>query len=450
MRRLFKLLFENKNQAWTFYAQLTKLLSGFVFVAVLARSLPSSLLALWYVFASVLGLVGLLEMGLGQVIGRHVAYLNTDLSLGKVRGTDVASLAEIGEKVYWILFLLICLAALPVLLYKVNSYSTGLMFALLFYVVGSAFSVVSGYYSAFINGVGEMWKTQRASILSAVLNISVVLSMLFFPATLIIPCIALFLSQTVLIVLLRVAYKRLAIFGRELSDTNNDRLATMFSKKTKIKAIIKDSGFMAIGFLSYQILTNGYFLVVSSHVPTTTLASFGLSLQFVVVVTTFSMIWSQSKFFEMAGVSELDDSSKLRLLFYGCLIRVGLVSLFGLIAVFFIAPILLLLLNSQTKLLENHELMAFLSAYWFEFVISQFGVLLLARGKMHIASISLAASSIIYGGAYLMFSLGYPLIDVIIARVCLFTIAYGAPVLWVSRTLLYPSPRLPLVSEYSA
>lgn len=436
IRKFFSRVFENDNQIWTFYAQLTKLLSGIVFVSVLARSLPSELLALWYIFASVLGLTSLLEMGLSQVIGRHVAYIKADIDMGKVASSDFLHLSGIGERAYAVLWLSVIVISTPIAAEKIDSSTKYLFVSLLLYVVGSAFSIVSGYYAAYINGVGEMWRSQKIMVLSTITSVATLSLFAVFPSSLLIPSAAVFLSQLLMVLMLKRAYSRLDVFHMK-TPIGLQRL----DPRKSIIGILKDLALMAISILSYQILTNAFFLLISSNVSRKEFASYGLTNQFIVVIITFSTVWSQSKFFDMAVAYRENDIFLLRKTFYNSLIRTVGISFIGILAIFTIAPYFLIILKSKTELLNSSTLMVLLITAWLEFFISQFGVLLIATGKMYIAYISLAASVLIYGGALLMFTSGYSLTEVIGLRAIIFIFSYGLPAFFFSRKTLYSSEK---------
>lgn len=229
LRRGFAKLFQNRNQSWTFYAQMARLLSGFAFVGLLARTLPSELLGTWYIFVSLFGVASLVEMCLGQVIGRHAAYLKVDYELGHISSADFLKFTKVGERFYFFLASAIGLIAVPIGLWWFGhihaewNLSATLIVAWLVYVCGGMLTILGAYYSALVNGAGQMWLTQRAAIFAAGMNVTVLLSLLVLPAMLLIPAAAMFLSQLLVVVLVRKSLFKLDVTRAAIS-TNETAL----------------------------------------------------------------------------------------------------------------------------------------------------------------------------------------------------------------------------------
>jgi O-antigen/teichoic acid export membrane protein len=437
LKRAFGKLFQNRNQTWTFYAQMARLLSGFAFIGLLARILPSELLGTWYIFVSLFGVASLVEMGLGQVIGRHAAYLKADFDLGRISSTDFLKFAKVGERFYLFLISAIGLIAVPIGLwwlgYKRAEWNlpATLTVAWLVYVCGGMLTILGTYYAALVNGAGQMWKTQRAAIFAAGMSMTVLLSLLVLPGVLLIPAIAMLLSQLLLVVLLRKAFFKLDITKVALSSSETALLDTTEA----IHSIAKDAAKMLLIMASYQLLTNGFMLVLSKYISHQELGSYGLTMQLTSVVMSLSMIWSQSNFFEMAATRQSGNTSALRKIFFSGLIRALGIALFGMFCIYFLATPLLELIDSKTGLLRPLLLMVVLGSVGLEFVLTQFSQLLISRGDMRVAYLSLLAALTISGSTILLLSGGYSLITVFITRIVMFSCFIGIPVLIISRKL---------------
>src|SRR5690606_17932517 len=61
--------------AWSFLGTALRVGSGILLLPLLLRSLPKEQLGLWYVFISLGGLIGLLDMGFAPTASRAIAYL---------------------------------------------------------------------------------------------------------------------------------------------------------------------------------------------------------------------------------------------------------------------------------------------------------------------------------------------------------------------------------------
>lgn len=430
-------LFRNRNQTWTFYAQLVRILSGIAFIGLMTRALSSDLLGTWYIFVSLFGVASLLEMGLGQVIGRHAAYMKSDYDLGKISSDDFFKFAKVGEQFYLALTLAIGLVAATAGLWWIGNahaelrLSPTLIAAWLAYVGGGMLAICGAYYAALVNGVGEMWQAQRITIFAAGLNIAVLLTFFIFPAILLIPAAAILVSQLLAVILLRRT-----LFDLAISKTCYNRDApTQIDSRRLVCGIAKDSARMVLIMAYYQLLTNGFMLILSKYLGPQQIASYGIAMQFVGVVMSISMVWSHSNFFEMAATRQSGDLSALRKIFFDGTIRSLTVSSIGMIGIYFIGPIILSILGSKTDLPGWDLLKVMLFTIWVEFGLTLFSQMLIARGDMRVAYFSLSAAALICLATLYLLSNGYSLVEVFALRLVLYVVFIGFPVLFMSQKI---------------
>ncbi len=450
LKKAFNTLFHTKNQAWTFCAQMVRLLSGFAFIALLARNFSSELLGTWYVFVSLFGVASLVELGLGQVIGRHAAYLKADLDLGRISNTDFLKFAKVGEVFYLFLTSTVGLFAFQLgriwlglsdnkqdvsgssLTPLSISNEWSVLTAWLIYVCAGMLTLFGAYYSAILNGVGQMWQTQRAAIFSAGISIMVLMTLLVLPANLLIPATATFLSQLMIVLLLRTKVYRLDIL---LAAKTSNIPATIDIWNT-LRNISFDAAKMLLIMISYQILTNGFVLVLSTFLQQKEVGSYGLTMQLVGIVLSLSMIWSQSNFFEIASTRQGNDTDALRRIFFSGLKRALGVASLGLASILLFADPLLSLMQSKTSVLEAPLIIVVLAAVLVEFGCTQFSQLLIARGDLRVAYLSLLASSSICASTTLLLYNGYSLALAFAMRMLLFSVFIGIPVCLLSFNML--------------
>lgn len=436
--RLLGLIFQNKNQRWTFYAQLVRLFTGFGFVALIAKALSSELLGTWYIFVSLFGVASLVEMGLGQIMGRHAAYLIADYRNGNVPAADFEKLAKVGERIYVSLAVGVSLVAFPIGIFWLDLPDRGghfpmhLIGAWLIYVLGGMLSLLGAYYAALVNGAGQMWKSQRAAIVVSCTSTSVLALSLLWHGYLLVPALALLSSQIVSVTLLRRAVSRLEVMRTARANIAEPTLDV----SATIKSIFGDAGKMLLGMLSYQMLTNGYLLILTKFLPKYMIGSYGLTLQLVSVVISLSMIWSTSNFYDMAAARQSKDRHAIRTIFYSGMARSVTVSALGLTLLFFLAPHALKLVGSKTVLLEPYLLVIVLGCLWVEFCFSQFAQLLIASGDMRPAYASIFIATLVCGSAAVLLYMGSGVNGAILARLVLFLLCYGLPLLLLSRRLL--------------
>jgi O-antigen/teichoic acid export membrane protein len=249
---------------------------------------------------------------------------------------------------------------------------------------------------------------------------------------LLIPAMAMLLSQLLVVVLVRKDLFKLEITRVAVSSNETSTLDTVGT----LRSIAKDASKMGVIMLSYQLLTNGFVLVLSKNLTHQEIGSYGLTMQLISVVMSLSMIWSQSNFFQMAATRQSGDNLALRKIFFNGFSRAMGVASLGILGLFILASPLLEILGSKTLLLQPILLTVVLGAAWIEFSLTQFSQLLIAMGDMRVAYLSLLTAVTICVSTIFLLSGGYSLFVVFIIRIISFCFFIGIPVLIISNKIL--------------
>jgi O-antigen/teichoic acid export membrane protein len=437
-RNAFNTLFVNKNQVWTLYAQLSRLLFGFAFIAILTKTFSSEMLGTWYIFLSMFGVISLIEMGLVQVMGRHAAYLKADYELGRKSASDFLNFVKMGERLYFILVIVIIAIATPLGIWWLN-YAQGypikvgsLAFAWLIYVVGGGLAILSAYYVALVSGAGKLWLTQKVTIIATLINALALFSLFIIPPTLLVPAISVMLGQLWLVIVVRKI-----LFRLDVVKVNTEKSKfLMRSNKVQLSIIGKDTARMFLIMIYYHLLTNGFFLVLSKYLTLEEIGSYGLTMQLSNIVISLSIVWAKSNFFDMASTHKSSDNIALRKIFFSGFLRSVAVSIMGFIGVVFFAPVLLSFLESKTSLPSTTLMSVILACIWIEFLITQFSQMLIARGDMRVAYYSLFTAVLILSSTIILLNYEYSLKEVFLSRVLFYMLFLGIPVMAMARKAL--------------
>lgn len=429
---IFRQLFKNRNETWTLYAQLSRLAGGVVFLIVLAAKLPPEMLAAWYVFVSIFSLIAIVELGANQTIGRHAAYLLSDLQQGKINVELAKHVAFQLDRTYTRLVIGLATVAVPIgyvwIINVVPSLKGGeTALAWFLYVYGSSLLLKSSLYSALLNGAGEMWKAQRAVVITSVLNCSVIVVAALLPVSLLGPSLALAISQSAGIAILRWHYR--------------DRWSPSFSKQFHetaypyLRDTWRDSKKMLWLLIYYQSLTNIFFMLIVWHVPAETAASYGLTMQIAGIVMTLATIWSQSSFFSLSKLHRQQQAVAARATFKRAIILTITACGIGLLAVGLIGTYALKLINAKNSLLPTVLLSLVLTTIFLEFGQNQFSQFLVASGDLTIYRFMAAAGSIITACVGLLLYLEVPFESAYLLRPCLYALGISLPTYLMFRKL---------------
>jgi len=441
LRAIITNIFQNKNQVWTFYAQLARVFSGIAFIVLMVRMLPADLLGTWYIFLAMFGVVSLAEMGLSQVMGRHAAYLKADYDLKLITSRDFLIFTKMGERFYLVfavfLFLLVVPSGLWWLSIDNEHLPESLVYAWVIYVLGGVFTILSSFYSALVNGCGKMWLTQRATIFSSLVSVMVLLFLFVYPENLVVPAMALLASQLTIIFFVR---KHLYSFDITTPVYFSENV--VIDKAKIVRQIKSDATKMLLIMISFQLLTSGFVLVISKYLTLAEIASYGITMQLVGIIMSFAMIWTRSNFFLMASHHRVQENLNIEKIFYSGLTRGVLTLLLGMSFILLVVPHVLDMISSKTNLPPSALLATILLVIVVEFSLTQYSHLLIAKNNMSVAYFSLFGGVFICSMAVFVLENDGTLTDVFLARLGLFILVIGLPNLIMTNKLFIKTNNL--------
>lgn len=93
----------NKNDVfWSYFAQFINYGSGLMLLPIILHKLPTSHLAIWYIFLAISAAISLLDFGFQSNIMRNVSYVMSGAQ--KLLATGIDSEFKEGKEVNWTLF----------------------------------------------------------------------------------------------------------------------------------------------------------------------------------------------------------------------------------------------------------------------------------------------------------------------------------------------------------
>lgn len=415
-----------------FLNQASRIVSGLVIVALMARILNSETLGVWYIFSAIFGLSSIAEMGLNQVFMRHIAYNAADENNNKLyvfirkyrvlysRLVGLIGLVSYVGGFWWIF-----------IYKKINVADTrflSLSVLWFLYTIGGCLQLYSTFYSAISTGLGEVGKAQRNEVICVFANALLMGLLLYYNFGLAAPVLAFIFSRILLIYLHRLTAR--SLIGTYNTASNNDDLSIS-------RVLFKDTARMGLIMVSFQLLTNGMVIIFSKFKNSSFIASYGLTFQIMSIVIGLTSFWIGASFPQFATCHITRQYNKLRKLFWLAFTKTLVLLTIGFIVVYLFAGQIVHLFGSQTPLLGGAVLAILLLTAWFEVIVGQFAQLLLSQGNFRYVYMSLTGAVIICTGAWSLFSMQHDLNLVLWYRFLAYFVIVSLPILFMSKKYLY-------------
>jgi len=416
----------NKNESWSFLNKTVGLFGNSLILLVISKYLESYDVALWYTFIAIFGVVAVVEFGLMQIISRHIIYILN----GKETHVDidVNDFIKINSRIIFSIVAVISFVALICGYFYLDSLdifnrASENNVSWLLFIVGSTMLLLSNFYAAIAVGFQRLAHVQKNQIFSVLTNLCFVSLLVVVEGAYNVRSItvAFALSQTLLFYLnYRLARDRQADNRSAVTFTPTKLPEPSLNKNlnaTKIKSLIfSDAKKVGLNFISFKILTSGFFILLTLVLSDKELASYGLTTQLITYVGVFSMIFLSSNFPTLSKLFSEKKYMDLKKLYK----NKALVSMF--VYILFISLSIISfsyiqgVLNLKTGILTGELLYLFLLFSCLEFFLNIIGTILLACNELRMMPISFVSSVVMIFLAYIFVSFDFRVADILLLR----------------------------------
>lgn len=428
MQTIFRKIFRDKDDIWVALNLGVRFSSRMITIGLLVHYLSVDEVASWYIFAAMFGLVSLAEAGLGRVTTRQVAerFLNQHDKV--VKKVDFIFLSSI-FKLYTYLLIFICgLGFIVGLWWLKGSVDANnvpfLNIAWAAFVVANGIGLYSALHTAVLSGLGNISISQKNEIVSNLCNLFVFLLTAYFSQTLLAPTLALLVSTSVSFLLNRASLHRLVPKLRYSFVGLNINYS-----KALLTRITPELGKYFFMLLAFHLLTSAFILMLSHYEDAQMVASYGITMQLITLVLTFSNIWLTSSFPKMAALKGYKSVLPLRKLFFSWAFRSVSLVLLGLLSILFIANSGLNIIDSKVSVLPDNILHIVIVSVFIEYTLSTMAQLLISQSILGFSYYSSIGAIVIAIVSFFLFQLGYGLIEVYEFRIALYVTIIGIPIM---------------------
>lgn len=325
---------------WSYIASIFQVGAGLFLLPFILHKLSSETVAIWNVFQIVSSLVVILDFGFRPSFARNVGYIFSGVRMLKVNG-----IAEIEGSTVDYLLLKKTIAAMQ---YFYRMMSSTVLFLLLtfgtayfFYILDkydgdrqdaivawfllcivNCYELYTYYYDALLTGKGYVKQSQKIMVVSRCVYLLVAILLITYGMGL----VAIILSQLISIVLRRVLSYRVFYLSQM-----KERLQGLGADGYKdiLKAISPNAVKVGLTYLGGFCINKSTVLLGTVFLPLEMIASYGVTLQVMDVLTKCGMVVYQAWTPRIVQARALRDMKQLKTLFVQSVATLSVVMLLG-------------------------------------------------------------------------------------------------------------------------
>ncbi|WP_316740791.1 O-unit flippase-like protein [Pedobacter antarcticus] len=295
------ILLSKKDVVWSYIAQFFKIASGILILPIILRMLTTEEIALNYLLASIVAMVGLLDFGFSPQFGRNITYIFSGAQELKREGIQVVSkhqginykllvtMIETARYVYLrIAFLVVLLLATlgTWYIYKVTNGLTSVDNAVLIWgvtILSCFFNFYYAYFDSLLIGRGLIKEAKKAAIFSKLVYIALAISFLYLGLGLLGVAISSLISAFV--------YRTVCYFyfyDNAFLKLIEGIQIDMLKRQELFKTLWHNARKLGLVFLSAYAINNFSIFLAGLYLDSDTIASYGVLMQLTGIITTVS------------------------------------------------------------------------------------------------------------------------------------------------------------------
>ncbi len=313
-----------KDVIWSYVVQFFNVGTGFLILPVVLNKLSTEEIALNYLFATISGLVALLDFGFSPQFGRNITYVFSGAQQLEKKGLSdnisdkinyhlLFCLITVAKKVYMVMSLIAMAFLLTIGTYYVYTVTDGFtvvenaVLVWVVYAISVFFNVYFNYYTSLLTGRGLQMEQKKALMASRILTIVLTYVLIFSGAgllgvsiaNLIAPFIARWMSYHY-------------FYDKELKENLELQVATKDEIKELFAVIWYNAKKLGVNFLGgYGIVRFGLF-IAGVYLPLREVSSYGLMMQLVTIIAGVSTTFFTTLFPKMTSQRVNKDFDALK------------------------------------------------------------------------------------------------------------------------------------------
>ncbi|MBE0676900.1 MAG: hypothetical protein IH591_19750 [Bacteroidales bacterium] len=392
---------------WNYAASFLKIASSVILLPFILRMMPSETVAIWTIFMTVTAFSTLFDFGFNPTFTRNISYVFSGVRTLKSKGLDYIDssdrqidfnlLFNLMRAMRWfysrisiivfIVFATFGTYYVKTLLTSYNGSRNDVYIAWLILIVINTYGTYTLYYESLLIGRGLVKRAKQIVILGQVVYLTLASLLILRGYGL----VAIVSAQAASVIIIR-------LFSYHSFFTNEIRKHLSTAKSSDLKEVIKtiSPNAIKIGFTSFGgfLVQRSSIIIGSLYLSLEQMASYGISLQLVLVISGLSGIYISTYTPQIAQLRVVMDIKAIRNIYLKSQFIIFLTYLAGGFTIIIFAKPVLNLISSQTDILPPLIMSALLLIMFLESNHSVAGQILLSENKVPFFRASLVAGAL--------------------------------------------------------
>ena len=354
---------------WNYVATFFKIASSAILLPLILRFLPSQEVGVWTIFSSISALVFLLDFGFHSSFVRNVTYVFSGIQSLEKEGLNTRNnfsetinyrlLKGILEAMKWfytrvaivLLFLLLTLGSIYIN-YILEGYSgnkTKIIIAWVLFCIINTYNLYTLYYDALLEGKGLIRVSKKITIVANLFYLLIACCLVLTGFGL----ISIVLSQLFSIIIIRSLSHRffftpvLKYELNKVTDSSHFEILKIISPNAYKYGITSLGGFM---------IQKSSIFVGSLFIPLILIGSFGITKQLLDVLVAIANITLATYIPKITKLRVDNNFEKIKEIYIKGILISNVVYILGALFLIFFGELILVLLDSKTKLVPPYVL----------------------------------------------------------------------------------------------
>ncbi|MBN2779195.1 MAG: oligosaccharide flippase family protein [Bacteroidales bacterium] len=403
-----------KDIWWSYFAQFFNISAGIIVLPLILRMLSVEEIGMNYLMLTIGSMVALFDFGFAPQFGRNITYVFSGAQELMKEGVDntqnksginyrlLANMIHTAKYVYLKLAVIVLLLMLTLGSLYINNITNGFSnvdnsFVIwLIFSISTFFNIYYSYYTSLLTGKGLIMESKKAVVLSRLTYILLTCTFLYFGLGLLAVALANLIAPFV--------SRYIAYYYFFTPEFRKKIGVHKISKQEKIelfKIIWHNSKKLGIVYVCGYVITKLSLFMAGLYLSLTDIASFGLMIQLVTLITSVSatLFVTYQPMFSSLRVN--GNNHLLMKVFAFCMNVQYLLYLIGTLFLVFLGPWILSLIGSNATLPSRLILLLYALVVLLETNHSNFATIIVTKNNIPFVKSGIISSGCIALGSFL-------------------------------------------------